>query len=254
MPMQASKTGLMQSVTRGPTPRPPRIVVYGTPGVGKSTFAASAPSPVFIQTEDGLGKIDCAKFPLCKSLADVTAQLVAVRDEPHEFQTLVLDSADWTERLIHDKVCKDFGARSIEKADGGYGKGYTYALTEWRQIVQLLDEIRDKRDMMILIVAHSKTEKFEDPEMGTYDRWSPRLHKSANALFYDWADAILFASSQFTVTSDGKAKAVGADGGRRVLRAIGGPAVVAKNRYSLPAELPLQRENGWQVLSEAIFK
>ena len=87
-----------------------------------------------------------------------------------------------------------------------------------------------------------------------YDRWSPRLHKSANALFYDWADAILFASSQFTVTSDGKAKAVGADGGRRVLRAIGGPAVVAKNRYSLPAELPLQRENGWQVLSEAIFK
>lgn len=247
-------SSLMQTVMRGPTPRPPRIVVYGTPGVGKSTLAASTPAPVFIQTEDGLGRIDAAKFPLCRSLADVLAQLAAVRDEQHEFRTLVVDSLDWLERLIWDKVCKDWNVTAIEKVDKGYGKGYNYALTEWRTVVSLLDEIREKRGMMIFLVAHSKTEKFEDPEQGTYDRWSPRLYKTANSLFYDWADAVLFASAQFMVGDDGKAKPLGSDGGRRVLRAVGGPAVIAKNRYSLPPEIPLQRENGWQVLSEAIFK
>ncbi len=244
----------MQTVTRGQTPRPPRIMIYGTPGVGKSTFAASTPFPVFVQTEDGLGKIDTAKFPLAKTYADVIAQLKAVRDEPHEFKTLVLDSADWTERLIWDATCKEWGVDAIEKVDRGYGKGYVYALTKWREVVSLLDEIRDRRGMMIVIVAHSKTEKFEDPEKGVYDRWSPRLHKLANALFYDWCDALIFASSQFTIDKDGRAQPLGANGGKRVLRAVGGPAVVAKNRYDLPAELDLVRQNGWSVLEKEIFK
>ena len=250
----AVASGLMQSVTHGLTPRPPRAIIYGTQGVGKSTFAASAPDPVFVQVEDGLGQIDTAKFPLARSVKDVIDQLTAVRDEPHNFQTLVIDSLDWLERLIWDKVCKDWSVNSIEKVDKGYGKGYVYALTEWRQIVSLLDEIRDRRSMMILCLAHAKTEKFEDPEQGIYDRWSPRLHKSANALFYDWADMILFASSQFTVTDKGKAQAVGVNGGKRVLRAIGGPAVIAKNRYDMPMELPLVKPNGWKVVSDAIFK
>ncbi|NLE55016.1 MAG: AAA family ATPase, partial [Lentisphaerae bacterium] len=89
-----------------------------------STFAASAPGAIFIQTEDGLGEIDCSKFPLAHSLADVFSALAALRDEPHDFQCVAVDSVDWLERLIFDEVCREFGVRSIEKADGGYGRGY----------------------------------------------------------------------------------------------------------------------------------
>ena len=39
-------------------------MLYGTHGIGKSTFASCAPKPIFLQTEDGLGEIDCDKFPL----------------------------------------------------------------------------------------------------------------------------------------------------------------------------------------------
>ena len=113
---------LIGSITRGKGNKPPRLFVYGQEGVGKSTFGAAAPSPVFVQTEDGLGEIDTAKFPVAGSYDDARNALAALRDEPHEFQAVVLDSADWLERLIWDKVCKDFGVRSIEKADGGYGK------------------------------------------------------------------------------------------------------------------------------------
>ena len=88
---------LLSTITKGKENRPSRLFVYGQEGVGKSLFSASAPNPVFVQTEDGLGEIDTAKFPLAKSLADVTSTMTALRDEPHDFQTVVLDSADWPE-------------------------------------------------------------------------------------------------------------------------------------------------------------
>ena len=113
---------MLENITRGRESKPPRLFIYGQEGVGKSTIGAAAPNPIFVQTEDGLGEIDTAKFPLAKNLNDVLAALNALRDEPHDFQTVVLDSADWLERLIWDHVCAEFGVRSIEKADGGYGR------------------------------------------------------------------------------------------------------------------------------------
>ena len=211
--------------------------------MGRSTFAASAPNPIFIQTEDGLGELDCRKFPLAHSLVEVLAQLTALRDEQHDFQTVVIDSADWLERLIFDEVCREYGVRNIEKADGGYGKGYTHALTHWRKVVNLLQELRDKRGMMVILVAHAKVERFEDPENAAYDRYTPRLHKHAASLIAEWVDAVLFANKKFRVTKDASDRAIaapiGADGGERIIRTVGSPACIAKNRYGLPGEIAL---------------
>ena len=231
---------LLQMVTVGREAQPPRIMVYGSEGVGKSTFAANAPKTVFIQTEDGLSEIDCSKLPLATSFDEVVRQLTAIRDEEHDFGTLALDSLDWLERLIWDRVCQDYGVKCIEKADGGYGKGYTHALTYWRQIVNLLGEIRAKRKMAIVLLAHAKVERFEDPEHPAYDRYTPRLHKAACSLVCEWVDAVLFATKRMRVDSDtGRAAPVGADGGERVLRSNGSPACIAKNRFGLPSEFPL---------------
>lgn len=240
---------LMSSVTCGKQQQPPRIMIYGSEGVGKSTFAASAPKPIFIQTEDGLSEIDTSKFPLCTSFDEVMLQLAAVRDEEHDYATVVIDSLDWLERLIWDRVCADYGVKSIEKADGGYGKGYVHALTYWRQIVKVLNEIRTRRNMAVILVAHAKVERFEDPEHPAYDRYTPRLHKSANSLICEWVDAVLFATRRMRVDSTtGKAAPVGADGGERVLRTNGSPAYSAKNRYSLPTEMALS----WQAFADGL--
>jgi hypothetical protein len=234
---------LLESITTGRENRPPRMIIYGQEGIGKSTIGSCAPNPIFIQTEDGLGEIDCQKFPLAKSVKDVVLALTALRDEQHNFQTVVIDSADWLERLIFDEVCRDFGVKSIEKADGGYGRGYVHALTHWRKIVSLLQELRDKRNMIVIIIAHSKVERFEDPENAAYDRYTPRLHKHAASLLCEWADAVLFACKKVRITKDSSdrsiAAPIGAAGGDRILRTIGSPACIAKNRYNMPQELPL---------------
>ena len=164
---------------------------------------------------------------------------------------MVIDSLDWLERLIFDEVCKEFGVRSIEKADGGYGKGYVDALVHWRKVLSLLDDLRNQRGMMVILVAHAKVERFEDPENMAYDRYAPRLHKHAASLISEWVDAVMFAMKRMRVSKDGDARAIaspiGADGGERILRTNGSPACVAKNRFGLPNEIPLQ----WDAFLQA---
>ncbi len=245
MSFAESPTGLA-TIQRGKTQKPPRILIHGSEGIGKSSFAASAPDPIFIQTEDGLDEIDAAKFPLSKTLKEVQDQLDSLIRDEHEFKTVVIDSADWLERIIHDQLCRNEGVATIEKAAGGYGKGYGVALTHWREIIDALDTLRNDRGMVTILIAHSKIEKFEDPEAPTYDRYSPRLHKSSSALLSEWCDAVLFATRRMRTTTtetNGKARttatAIGKDGGERVIRAYGGPSCVAKNRYGITAEIPL---------------
>ena len=101
--------------------------------------------------------------------------------------------------------------------------------------------------MVVLCIPHTKIEKFEDPEATAYDRYSPRLHKHACSLVCEWADAVMFATRKIRVQTEdagfnrkrGVAFGIGKDGGERMLRTIGGPSCVAKNRYSLPEQLPL---------------
>ena len=239
---------VMDSVIVGKTDEPPRILIYGSEGIGKSTFASEAPKPIFLQTEDGLSQIDCAKFPLAKSLDEVFAYLKGVRDEEHEYQTLVIDSLDWLEQLIFEQVCRDYGCKSIEKADGGYGHGYQHAKDYWRKIVEILDGIR-KRGMIIILVAHSKEETYRDPEHPDYDRNAPQLNKLAAHLLCGWVDAIFFATRRMRYDSEtGKASPVGANGGERIIRACGQPACVAKSRYAIDVDIPLK----WSAFVEAV--
>ncbi len=234
-------TTLMNQITKGRRPQPRRVMLYGTHGIGKSTFGAMAEKPIFVPTEDGLADINCESFPLARSLGDVMAALESLYTTAHSYKTVVIDSLDWLERLIWAAVCADESVENIEKI--GYAKGYTYAIDKWRMVLGALDALRIDRGMTIVLIAHAKIEKFENPETVPYDRYSPRLHKLASALVQEWADEVLFATYKVhTVKVDegfNKAKHNGVGTGERIIRTVERPAHVAKNRLSLPEELPL---------------
>ncbi len=251
-----NETSLLQQVHSGRKHSPPRFLIYGIEGIGKSTTASQAPKPIFIQTEDGLNEIECDSFPLAEKFSDVINRISVLLNEPHDYQTIVIDSLDWMERLIWDYLCNEYGVSGIEKVDGGYARGYTHALTQWREVLNGLNALRNKCRMCVILLAHAKVEKFDDPEHSAYDRYSPRIHKHANALVTEWADGVLFATRKLITKSEDSgfnktrtiAAGLGKDGGERVLRCVGSPSCIAKNRYNLPAELPLS----WQALMDAM--
>ena len=232
---------LLDQVETGRCARPRRVLIYGLHGIGKSTFGAMADAPVFIQTEEGLNDIDCQRFPLAQNYTDIMNAMGALYSEPHEYRTLVIDSLDWLQTIIFARICEEHGVRSIE--DIPYGKGYTFALTLWREVLQGLDALRNKRGMTIVLIAHAQIEKFANPETDTYDRYSPRLHKLASPVIQEWCDEVLFARYLVhTKTTDegfDRKRTQGVGSGERIICTNERPAHVAKNRLSLPDEIPL---------------
>jgi hypothetical protein len=100
-------------IQKGRTAMPRRVMLYGVHGVGKSTFGAMAETPVFITTEEGTNDIDCDRFPLATTFGDVLNSLSALYSEEHGYQTVVIDSLDWLERLIWAEVCAKRGVETI---------------------------------------------------------------------------------------------------------------------------------------------
>jgi hypothetical protein len=231
----------LDTIERGPDIRPRRILLYGTHGIGKTTFAAMAESPVFIRTEDGLGALEVDRFPLCTSWGDVLACLDSLIAGKHDYRTVVIDSLDWLERLILAETCRRRQVESIEEIP--YGKGYVHALVHWREVLSRLDRLRHERGMQSILIAHAGIERFQNPETESYDRYVPRLQKHASFLVQEWADEVLFAAwrvhTKSTLERFDRRRIQGIGTGMRVLRTTERPSHVAKNRLGLPEEIAL---------------
>ncbi len=240
----------LAQLTRAAHPKVPSILIHGVAGVGKTSFAADAPKPVFLMTEDGLGTLDVEHFPLARSFDDVLGALAALYTEEHDYRTVVVDSVDWLEPLVWARACRDNGWKSIE--DAGYGKGYVAALDLWRQYIDGLNALRDERGMTIMQIAHTDIKRFDSPEHDPYDRYVIKLHARAAALLQEYADIVLFANYRIsTVKADvGFNKKVNRalGSGERVIHTSERPAFLAKNRYGLPDTLPLD----WAVFAQAM--
>jgi len=246
----------IQQVKRTRNDLPPRTVVYGAHKVGKSTFASCAPKPVFVQTEDGLESIDADAFPLCRKWNDVLGAIASLYRDKHEFKTVVIDSGDWAEKLLHDHV-------STEKCDGkgiesaGYGKGYVYAAEYFAEFLDGLNALRVERGMGIVVLCHSEIRRFDDPLANSYDRYQIKLHKQAGKLLQEWADVIGYACIDTVTTIEKKddfkksERTRAMTTGRRVLRLTGSPAFDAGNRYSLPDTIDLAWTSYEAALTEA---
>lgn len=231
----------LKSLKKTGVARPPRIVLYGTHGIGKSTFAAQAPNPVFIQTEEGLDAINVTAFPLCQSFEDMIDAIGSLAQEDHDFGTVVIDSADWAEQLVHKRVAKDNNVATIDAI--GYGRGYKAATDYWKQILEGLDHLRADKNMQVILLAHTQVKRFDDPLADPYDRYQLDLHHGSASLISEWCDILMFANQQYsTVKSDvgfnqKVTRAVGS--GMRLLYTQERPGWQAKSRWPLPDQLPL---------------
>jgi hypothetical protein len=237
------------AVVRGKLKRPMRIVCYGVEKIGKSTFAAGAPSPIFIGAEDGTGELDVTRFPEPHRWQDVLDAVQVLIDDPHDHKTVVLDTLDWAEPLCWRALCERHNKKDIEAF--GYGKGYVAALDEWRLLLNKLDALRAKRGMHVILLAHAWIRSFKNPTGDDFDRYELKVHAKAAGMVKEWADVVLFANYEtFTVRKgDGPlARSRGVSNGARVLHTLRTAAWDAGNRYGLPETIPLS----WDEYADAV--
>lgn len=225
----------------GKIPSAIKALIYGPEGIGKSSFASKFPNPVFIDTEGGTTHMDVVRTPTPSSWAMLIDQVKYFIKNPHLLGTLVLDTADWAEKMCIDHICAIKQVKGIE--DIGYGRGYIYVAEEFGRLLNLLTELKDK-GVHILFTAHAIMRKFEQPdEMGAYDRWELKLGKKTAPLCKEWVDMVLLANYKtYVVNVDNQGAVKGknkAQGGSRVIYATHHPAWDAKNRHGLPDEFPL---------------
>lgn len=246
----ASQAGGQQrfSVISGRVSGAQRVLLYGPGGIGKSSLAALAPSPVFLDIENGTRELDVPRVEPIETFADLREALRSDVLEGH--QTVVLDSATRAEELAiaHTlaTVPHEKGHRVNSLEGYGFGKGYQHAYDTFLLLLADFDrQVRAGRN--VILIAHDCTADVPNPSGDDFLRFEPHLQspKSGKASIRNrviqWADHVLFVGYD-VIAEEGKGKGEGT----RTIWPIERPDHVAKSR-TLPEPLPFTGADDGQV-------
>ena len=222
-------------ITKGKQTRAQRVVLYGVESVGKSTFAAKFPRPLFLDIEQGTSHLDVDRCEIgsWKQLTDALAEAKAT-----DYKTIVVDSADWAERLCVEDLLATSKKTSIE--DFGFGKGWVMIAERMSRMLSSIDQLIDAGKNVVMI-AHSKIVRFEAPDaLAAYDRYELKLSKQSSPLLKEFADELWFLRFKTKVSTSETGKGKGIGGKERILLTTHSAAYDAKTRSGLAEELPLE--------------
>jgi hypothetical protein len=228
---------LMDSVKK-PQDRAVMVTICADAGMGKTSLAASFPKPIFIRAEDGMQAIPADKrpdaFPVVGKAKDLWEQLTAIIHEPHDYQTLVIDSVTALERLfVQDVLDQDPKAKSINQALGGYGAGTAAVAAMHQRVRKGAGLANERRGMHVVFVAHADVETMKLPDADDYMRYSLRLPTKSQPPYVDDVDVVGFIRLQmFTKGQDGERKKAVSTGDRELIcHAVA--SNISKNRYGI---------------------
>lgn len=250
----------LESILEVPADNMPIITLTGDPGIGKTTLAAKFPNPVFIQVEKGMDAIPEEERPKAfprvlsavnnasvakNDFTNIHRQLAAILHGDHSFKTLVIDSVTALAAMIQREIIEEGKKEnpqysSIELVKGGYGKGYIIMAERMAEIHAMCQRIRDERNMTIVFIAHSETEKIDPPDSEPYTKRTLNMHKKARQLFISDVDLVAYMTIEMYTLGDTKDKVKKAiSNGSRKLICETSASNDTKNRYSIKGDIPV---------------
>lgn len=237
----------------GKIKKPLFMLMYTRPSVGKTDFGASFPDPAFFDFEESTHNINVKrKRPLTWEELMGDLEEIERRDKITEFQSLIFDTIDEMERLIHRAIAEYRKKEFIQ--DVGFQKGYDLAVTYWADWVSLCRSIRDKHGIHFCFLAHAKEMIKPDRETGLdYYRYSMALHHKAADYLFGQVEMVLFAKKEVRlIKSDDRV--IAKDSDKRIIYTQLSAMWDAKNRIGLPANFEMPSRGGFSIIWRAYEK
>ncbi len=163
---------LLDSLISTTTPAPPKMIVYGQPGAGKTTFAASA-GAILIDCENGAAVVPgLTRTPYLESWAAMREWLIEIAtSDPAHAGVLAVDTIDWMVQRIIEHVVIDLDGKApdaitntLGTAHGGYFKAREIVQNiVYRDLLPVLNAAAS-RGWAVILLAHAANAKMTAPE------------------------------------------------------------------------------------------
>jgi len=182
------------SITRPSTTPYLKMCIYGDPGVGKTTLAATAPNPLIIDIDRGLMALAGQYVQVAELGLDIgTVSIVKELEEVYKLliggdidcESIVIDTVTELQRRLMDQLLYDsFAINSLKDRD-------VAALQDWgKNTAQTRRFLRAIRDLPKHIIFVAQGQQYEDELTGMVPRRQPALTKSLRADFMAMVDVI----------------------------------------------------------------
>ena len=214
-----------------------RILIYGDSGLGKTTFAVSAPNPFVFDFSNDLSDLTQEFQKKRPRTIDVFQEALAEK-EIGQFGTIVIDKLDDLNRMIESQVARDAGKKSF--GDFSYGKGHDLVLPILLRIRDQLDWVRRTYGCHIILTADCVINTIPQPGGDTYMQYGLNLAKKIAPVWTGWCQEVLWAHYESTVEKGQGFQPGKIRGGTNRYIATGGILhAVCKRRIELPDVMPL---------------
>lgn len=219
-------------VIKQATPTAPKLMIYGLSGVGKSTLASKLKNPIFIDMEGGLNYMDVARTPTLTKVDDfytILAELYnTAKDGKREYDTIVIDSADWLVRKVVEKAAgidKTKLDETLNRSNGGYGNGKQVLENHIRTKLLPMLVLLNKQGYGICLIAHADRKTLMSSEGNDVEQITPKIDVNTMNVFVEWCDNVFYLKKDIA--------------GERILVLESDDVALAKNRLGLTGEVKL---------------